>query len=171
MSAVHIRKESPADEIAIRALHNAAFESEAEARLVDTLRLEARPRISLVAMAGGRLIGHILFTPVTLDGANHGIHAVGLGPMAVHPERQREGIGSQLVETGIARCWVERQDVIVVLGHPEFYPRFGFVPADQFGLSCEWSVPSEAFMALELKRGVLDGNGGRVRYHPVFTSH
>jgi putative acetyltransferase len=93
----------------------------------------------------------------------------GLGPMAVRPAWQRQGIGSQLVREGLEECWRSGYEAVVVLGHPEYYPRFGFVPASRFGLRCEFEAPDEAFMALELRSGVLSAGGGVVRYASEFS--
>ncbi len=164
-----IRLESAADQAAIRALNQAAFETSAEADLVDALRRDARPFISLVALDGDTLVGQIAFSPARLD-SDPGLRIAGLGPMAVLPERQREGIGGALVEAGLAQCRAAGFAAVIVLGHADYYPRFGFEPASRFGLDCEYDVPDEVFMALELEAGALAGRGGRVRYHPAFAS-
>ena len=109
-----------------------------------------------------------MFTPVSLP--EFGRLVMGLAPMAVAPSRQRRGIGSALVEAGLARCKELGAVAVVVLGHPEFYPRFGFVPAARFGLECEYEVPVEAFMAMELQPHALRGAAGKVSYHPAFGS-
>ena len=164
-----IRPESAADSIGIRRLLEAAFDTPAEACLVEALRSKANPYISLVAMAAGRTVGNIVFTPVRLDADSGGARVAGLAPLAVLPERQRQGIGGRLIEEGIARCWVASFDAIVVLGHPEYYPRFGFKPAHEFGLECEFEAPPEAFMALELRTGALNEAAGVTRFHPAFS--
>lgn len=143
-----------------------AFGRAAEANLVDALRRNGKAKISLVAEDNGRVIGHILFSEVTLEGQLTGI---GLAPMAVSPERQNEGIGSRLVEEGLKQCRQTVYPFAVVLGHPEFYPRFGFVPASRFGVKSEYDVRDEVFMALELEKGSLAGFAGIVRYQPEFN--
>lgn len=146
----------------------AAFGGTAEARLVDMLREQARPIVSLVAEENGAVVGHVMFTPVSL----HGFHELmlGLAPMAVAPSQQRRGIGSELVKAGLERCKELGAVAVVVLGHPDFYPRFGFASAARFGLACEYEVPAEAFMAMELKEHSLRGASGTVAYHAAFSS-
>ena len=162
-----IRAERPIDIAAIDAVNRAGFETDAEARLVALLRAQARPVISLVAEADARVVGHIMFSPIEGDGAAAGA-VLGLAPMAVLPEYQRRGIGSALVRAGLDACRGINATALVVLGHPEFYPRFGFVPASRFGLTSEYGVPDEVFMAMELEQGSLSGVNGVVRYHPAF---
>jgi putative acetyltransferase len=166
---VHIRPEHLADIAGIRAVNLAAFETATEADLVDVLREQARPVISLVADDEGTPIGHILFSPVTLVGHPE-LNLMGLAPMAVVPERQRQGIGSALVREGLDACARLGVDGVVVLGHAEYYPRFGFARAVQFGIHCEYDVPAEYFMLLELKHGVLRSKSGTARYHAAFAS-
>lgn len=154
----------------MRAIHTveaAAFPSPAEADLVDALRRAATPLVSLVADEGGAIVGHALFSPVTLDD-RPALRLMGLGPMAVAPARQRSGIGSALVREGLHACARAGIAGVVVLGHPEYYPRFGFVPASRFGIGCEYEAPDEAFMAIELMTRSLAGVTGTVRYHPAF---
>lgn len=167
-----IRPERSGDEEAISALHTAAFGTEAEARLVERLREADVPRISLVAVdeAGG-LVGHILFTPVTVA-AEGGPHAgaMGLGPMAVRPALQRKGIGGRLVEAGLAACRERGVPAVFVLGHRAYYPRFGFAEAAPRGLHFGGAQFDPYFFVLELTPGALDGWAGRVRYHPAFDA-
>jgi putative acetyltransferase len=164
---VLVRSEAEADRAAVYALNTAAFGSPQEARLVDVLRMNVQPFVSLVAEHDGAIVGHILFTPVTLDSPEL---IMGLAPMAVLPACQRTGIGSELVRAGLDRCRQLGAGAAVVLGHPEYYPRFGFAPAARFGLCCEYDVPLEAFMAMELRPGALRGASGTVRYHAAFAS-
>jgi putative acetyltransferase len=171
-----IRPEAPGDADAIHAVNVAAFGQDAEARIVDAVRRDGRVTCSLVADAPSGLVGHILFTPVALADHEHdmptdgGPVAVGLAPMAVRPDRQREGIGSALVRAGLRACADRGVSAVVVLGHPEYYPRFGFRRASSFGLICEFPVPDDVFMALELVEGSLAGRRGLVRYLPQFGS-
>lgn len=164
---MEIRSESAADEPAIRAVNLAAFETALEADLVAALREHARPQVSLVASDDGTIVGHIFFSPVTLA-SDPGLRIAGLGPMAVVPARQRQGIGSLLVREGLEHCRQGGFTACVVLGHAEYYPRFGFAPASRFGLRSEYDVPDDVFMALELTPGALTGKTGLVRYHTVF---
>ena len=170
---MHIREERVEDIPAIREVNLAAFETATEADLVDLLRGEATPIVSLVAEDAGVIVGHIMFSPVALatPTTNPGIAPLlmGLAPMAVMPEWQRRGIGSRLVAEGLERCARLRTAAVVVLGHAEYYPRFGFTPASRFGLRCEYDVPDDVFMARELIDDGLNGVTGTIRYHPVFS--
>lgn len=162
-----IRNERPEDARRLRELHRAAFGGNVEADLVDTLRDAGCALVSLVAEDAGGLIGHLLFSPVTLEG-RPSLNMMGLAPMAVTPPRQRQGTGSFLVAEGLARCRALGAGAVVVLGHPDYYTRFGFRAAGGYGLACEYDAPAEAFMALELVPGYLDEAGGTVRFHPAF---
>ena len=164
-----IRDETESDREAVRALNESAFHTAAEARLVDALREQAAPLVSLVAEQHGAIVGHILFTPVTLSG-HEGLEIMGLAPMAVAPALQRQGIGSALVRAGLDRCRALGAGATVVLGHPAFCPRFGFVPSTQLGIDCEYDVPEDAFMVVELEPGFLRGVSGTIRYYAVFGS-
>ena len=167
-----IRTEKLVDTAAIAALGEAAFGNPAEARLITALRRSARPLVSLVAEdeeAGplSSLVGHIMFSPVTLPD-HDALRLMGLAPMAVAPPRQRSGIGSLLVKAGLDACRELDTDAIVVLGHPEYYPRFGFLPASRFGIRSVYDAPDEAFMVLELAANALSGASGTVYYHEAF---
>ena len=166
---MRIRPEHATDIDAVRAVNLAAFDTSAEANLVEALRKQASPVVSLVADDGAGVVGHILFSPVTIDESAHQ-DIMGLAPMAVLPARQREGIGTALIREGLDRCRQIGARAVVVLGHVEYYPRFGFVPASRFGLRCLYDVPDEAFMALELLPGTFAGRSGTIRYHPAFAS-
>ena len=163
-----VRPETPADAAAVRRVTVAAFGQPDEADLVDRIRARAPGYLALVAEDGGEVVGHIAFSAVRVDGAP-GLRAVGLAPMAVAPERQRGGVGSALVEAGLAACRAAGVEAVVVLGHPAYYPRFGFAPARAFGLRDEYGAPPEAFMALELVPGALAEAAGTVRYDPALA--
>lgn len=172
-AAAAIRPEVAADTGAIFAINSTAFESDAEARLVDRLRGAGAATVSLVAEVGGTLVGHILFSPVTIE-SEHGpvnkvFDALGLAPMAVVPELPKRGIGSALVRAGIEACRQLGTERLIVLGHPDYYPRFGFQPASGFGITCEYDVPDDTFMAMELVPGALDGVSGVAKYHQEFA--
>lgn len=169
MKTVTIRPEQPGDADAIRTVNARAFEGPIEATLVDALR-GTPGSISLIAASDGAVVGHILFTPVRVDGVEPPIPGAGLAPMAVLPEYQRQGIGSRLVRAGLDACRSAGHHFVVVVGHPEYYPRFGFVEAASRGLECEWPVPAEAFMVLELVPGALANVRGLVRYRPEFSN-
>jgi putative acetyltransferase len=168
VSAIAIRPEQPGDADGVRDTNELAFGEPLEARLVDTLRTSA-DCLSLVATLDDRVVGHILFTPVTIEPPVDR-RIAGLAPMAVRPEHQRSGIGGQLIRAGLEECRRHGYTAVVVLGHPEYYPRFGFVPAHTFGLTCEFPSPPEAFMAIELDAGALRSSRGLVRYRPEFAA-
>ena len=163
-----IRFEESKDHDAVHKVNAAAFESPAEANLVDILRKEASPIVSLVAEEEGAIAGHILFSPVTLSG-NTALIIMGLGPMAVMPKYQKKGIGSALVKKGLEECKELGAGAVIVLGHPWFYPRFGFIPSLRYGFRSEYDVPEDVFMALELQPGYLQGAAGIIKYHPAFN--
>lgn len=164
-----VREETAEDFDAVRRVNELAFGRPQEAALVDALRVSAHPSLSLVALGEGRIVGHIFFSPVTIEAGESARDAFGLGPMAVLPECQGRGVGSRLVREGLEECLRRGHEVVVVLGHPEFYPRFGFRPAKEKGLACEFPVPDEVFMLKELREGALAGAGGVVKYHPEFS--
>lgn len=161
-----IRPEASGDRTAVHALTTAAFGQPNEADLVDRLRERAEPYLALVAEDNGETVGHIAFTPVTAPGASG---VMGLAPMAVQPEHQRRGIGSALVRAGLEACRTAGATAVVVLGHPAYYPRFGFAPAHRYGLRDAYGAPPEAFMALELAPDALANASGVVHYHDAFA--
>jgi putative acetyltransferase len=162
-----VRREEPRDFDAVRIVNERAFGQPDEARIVDALRGLA-DAISLVAAIDNQIVGHVLFTPVSIDDADSSVSVTGLAPMAVLPEFQRRGIGSALVDAGLDACRSAGYDLAVVLGHSAFYPKFGFVTAADHGLSCEYPAPREAFMVIELRPGSLADARGLVRYRPEF---
>jgi putative acetyltransferase len=164
---MHVRAELPTDVEAVHELNRAAFGGAKEAQIVDALRGAVTPLVSLVAETDGMVVGHILFSPVTLASTPHPL-VMGLAPMAALPGHQRSGVGSALVRAGLDACRAASAVGVVVVGHAAYYPRFGFVPASRFGLSCVYDVPDEVFMALELTAGSLVGHEGQVRFHPAF---
>ena len=165
---VSIRHETAADRTTVFDLNASAFCGDAEARLVDVLRETADEYISLVAVEKLRIVGHIMLTPVTLD-AFDGLRLMGLAPMAVSPPLQRAGIGSELVAGSLQRCMSREIGAVAVLGHPEYYPRFGFRPSSRWGIKCEYNVPDDVFMLLELSPGYLQGYQGTIRYNTAFA--
>jgi putative acetyltransferase len=165
--AVAVRLEESRDIDAIRAVNRLAFGQEDEAALVDALRDGGYVRASLVAEVEGRVIGHILFSDLPIITEADTVPALALAPMAVLPEFQHLGVGSELVKRGLNVCRERGHRIVVVLGHPQFYPRFGFSPA----LGAQLTSPfpgGEAFMALALVSGALDGVEGRVEYPSPF---
>jgi putative acetyltransferase len=166
---VTIRAERAGDEAQVREVNQLAFGQPVEADLVDRLRRISEEAVSLVAVDDRAVVGHILFTPVEVDSNPRPIRGMGLAPMAVHPERQRDGIGSELVRQGLKLLGERGIPFVVVVGHPEYYPRFGFVPASSHGLRSQWDeVPDEAFMVLVLDAEAMRGVSGIAKYGPEF---
>jgi len=165
---VQIRAESPADISTVRHVNEAAFGQPGEADLVDRLRL-TDGTIGLVATLDDAVVGHIAFSQMTLSPAREDLNILGLAPMAVLPDRQREGIGSALVREGLDACRRAGVDAVFVLGHPDYYPRFGFTPAADIGLASEYEVPREVFLCLELRAGALADVQGVACYHAAFA--
>ena len=165
---MQVRHEIPDDFAAVRRVNLSAFETAEEADLVDSLRPVVTPIVSLVAIAEGDIRGHIFFSPVVMDGHPES-SVMGLAPMAVEPGWQRQRIGSALVESGLERCRELGAGAVVVVGHPNYYPRFGFRPGMTLGLQSEYDVPDDVFMAIELVAGYLDAASGLVRFHPAFA--
>ena len=163
--AIAVREEGPDDLTAIREVNDRAFDQPLEGRIVDALRAHGAVRLSLVAEVERRVVGHILFSPVTSAGAD----GLGLGPMAVTPEQQRRGVGAALIDAGLARLRAAGCSFVVVLGHHEYYTRFGFVPASRYGLRCEWDVPDESFMVHVLDPAATAAAAGQIRYRPEFV--
>ncbi|MBF2050254.1 MAG: GNAT family N-acetyltransferase [Leptolyngbya sp. IPPAS B-1204] len=163
-----IRAERAEDISAVHKVNMAAFERENEADLVDRLRSVAST-VSFVAVEFEQIVGHIFYSPVEIEGeCADNLFILGLAPLAVLPEHQRQGIGASLIRHSVEECARLGCKAVVVLGHPEYYPKFGFVPAKEKGLRCEYAVPDEAFMVLELARGALKGCSGIVKYRSEF---
>ena len=165
---MNIRKEIDLDIEKIWQVNVEAFDTELEANLINAIRKSGIPYISLVAEEGDKIVGHILFTPVELSGNKSGLRLMGLAPMAVVSKLQKKGIGSQLIKVGLENCLTEGYDAVVVLGHPEYYSKFGFLPSIQYGIKSEYDVPDEVFMILELENGVLNKKQGTIKYHEAF---
>lgn len=163
-----IRHETNDDFEKVFHINKICFETDAEANLVNTLRDEGTPFISLVAEVDDEVVGHIMFTPTTVN--NDKAKLMGLAPMAVLPEHQNTGIGTELVLTGLDECKRDGVEAVVVLGHPDYYPRFGFLPSMIFNIKSEYDVPDDVFMALELKENALQNVSGVVKYLPAFAS-
>ena len=142
-----------------------AFGFKEEAEIVEKLRNRAAMTLSPVAV---QIVGHIAFCPEVIESGSSDFEVITLAPMSVIPEYQRRGSGSQLVRAGLQECRKIGLEIIVVPGHPTYYPRFGFIPAMKKGITCEFEAPEEAFMVLELREGSLAGRGGLVKFQPEF---
>jgi len=165
---IKIRKEKQNDYDAIHKLNMAAFDNGPEAGLVDKLRASCKDYLSLVAIEDGAVVGHILFTPVTVEGCT--ATGMGLAPMAVLPSHQRKGIGFGLVSYGLEFLRTTACPFVIVLGHPEYYPRFGFELASKYRLASQWEgVPDEAFMVVIFDKAALPEAGGTARYMDEFN--
>ena len=164
-----IRAERPEDATAIRRVNELAFRQSAEADLVERLRHACDGGLSLVA-DDGRIVGHILFTPVVVEGTAGGVVGMGLAPMAVLPDCQRRGVGSELVRRGLEILRKRGCPFVVVVGHPEYYPRFGFVPASKHRLVSQWDgIPDAAFMVLVLNADRMANVSGVAKYRDEFN--
>jgi putative acetyltransferase len=188
-----LRPEHPADVEAVRHVNVMAFGTEAEADLVDSLRKADAVTLSVVTilgasrtgearlsaaeqsklftgeMYGGEVVGHVLFTPVSVATGKGEVPLLGLGPVAVLPANQRQGLGTMMISGSLEYLRTRGHRGVVVVGEPEFYRRFGFIQASRWGLVSELKVPNENFMALALTPSVLGGLSGTVRYRPEFN--
>ncbi|MCP6760595.1 MAG: N-acetyltransferase [Fischerella sp. CENA71] len=156
--------------LTIRQLITQAFGQVKVAELVDIIRESENfiPELSLIAVENGEVLGHILFSQIIIETPNQTIPSLALAPLAVKPSHQCQGIGSRLVETGLSKCREFDYPVVIVVGEPAYYQRFGFQTAGQFGLRSSLSFPDEVFMVLELKPAALKNIAGTVRYPAYF---
>lgn len=190
--SVHLRTEQPEDTAVIREISRAAFGAETQARLVDALRAAGAVTLSAVAvhgaslaseqgsetsqqpllrdeeLLGGEVVGHVLFTPVIVSTDEGDAELLGLGPVAVSPTRQHQGVGTMLVSGSLEHLRTRGYRGVVVIGEPGFFRRFGFIQASRYGLVGDPQVPDENFMALPLSSSALGGVAGKVRYRPEF---
>jgi len=171
MQPIKVRAEVADDFNAIDVVNLSAFQGEAEAQLVGDLRKSAGfiPDLSLVAELNGRIVGHVVLSRVTLKKGDQSKEILALGPMSVVPSQSHRGIGSELIDAAVARARPLCYEAIVVAGHPDYYQRFGFKPAGNWGITCNLDLPDEALTAMELTDGVLAG-GGEVEYPDIFKA-
>jgi putative acetyltransferase len=189
---VCLRPEQPGDAEAVRQINVSAFDTKAEADLVDALRAAGGITLSAVTVSGGagpagetvtapsrspmfvdeviggEVVGHVLFSPVTVSTEKAEVSLLALGPVAVLPSKQRQGIGTLMISGCLEYLRSRGHRGVVVVGEPAYYRRFGFIQASRWGLACELEVPDENFMAMALTPGVLAGVSGTVRYRPEF---
>jgi putative acetyltransferase len=164
-----IRLETSEDRASIHHVNQAAFGQKEESEIIEKLRDRGILSLSLVAVQDDVVVGHIAFSPVEITSENSSFEAIALAPMAVLPLHQSKWIGSQLVSAGLNECRRLGHEIVFVLGHPNYYPRFGFVLAKSKNIKCEFEVPDEAWMVLELREGALAGRQGEVSFQPEFT--
>lgn len=164
-----IRDETPSDHAYVDRILEAAFGRPNEAELVRKLRESAQPQLSLVAEVGGEVVGHVFFSPVSIEGPSASPPVAGLGPLAVAPELQRGGAGSALVRAGLAACIPLGWQAVFLLGNPAYYSRFGFVLAAPLGFRYESELFDSAFQVVDITPAALSGCRGWVRYHEAFA--
>lgn len=175
---IEVREELPDDVAAIRDVNRRAFGQDQEGNIVDALRSNGAALLSLVAILNGEVVGHIMYSPATIGDATGAADYVSgaaltgaaLGPMAVVPEHQRHGIGSKLIEAGTQKLRDAGCPFVIVLGHANYYPRFGFKPASTYGVKCEWDVPDDVFMLLVLDQSKMQGRSGLANYRHEFST-
>lgn len=165
-----VRDESPGDAVRIHAVHARAFPTDLEARLVDALRDAGAVVISQVAVVAGAIVGHVLLSPVHIEHGGSNTSVLGLAPIAVAPEYQRQGVGSKLMRSALDQARARHVGAVVLVGEPDYYARFGFTAAKQSGLRCKWPGTDEAFMVLEIDSGALARSSGLVSYHELFDA-
>jgi len=163
---IQIREERESDYNEIKKINDLAFGQKNEGKMVEALRKTSdyNSKLSLVAETKDNIVGHILFYPIKIKNEKQEFTVLSLAPMAVHPNHQNKGIGVKLVERGIEIARESNYNAVIVVGHPKYYPRFGFKPASNWGIKLPFEVPDEAFLALELKENALKNFNGLVDY-------
>ena len=166
MIDIIIRKETSDDSEAIKELNNQAFCQKQEGELIENLRKKSEfvTELSLVAIHENRIIGHILYFPITIKTEKKVHSTLSLEPMAVMPDYQKKGVGGALIKAGLEKAKELGFISVVVLGHPEYYPRFGFRKASKWKIKEPFGVPDEVMMAIELQEGSLDCGGGMIDF-------
>ncbi len=167
---IEIREETNGARDEVRMVNDQAFGQPDEGRIIDKIRESCKEVISLVAVSNNKVVGHIFFSPVTIEFKDRTITGMGLGPMAVLPDFQNQGIGTLLVREGIRRIKETACPFIIVLGHEDYYPRFGFERASKYGLEPQWEgVPDNAFMVMILNGSGMNAVEGVVKYRDEFS--
>ncbi len=167
---IEVRFERPKDIDEVRLLNDKAFGQPVEDRIVDKLRKSCNGILSLVAISNNKVIGHIMFSPVTIETQSCIIEGMSLAPMAVLPELQNQGIGSKLVKEGLQIINNKKCPFVILLGNEKYYPRFGFKRASKYGLKSQWEgVPDDAFMVIILNESLMKGVSGIARYRDEFN--
>lgn len=168
---ITVRQETPRDYPTIYEVNCTAFNRRNEARLVDRLRTSDRfiPGLSLVATIEEKIVGHILFTKINIADDKILFESLALAPMAVIPQYQNKGVGSQLIRQGLTKAKELGHKSVMVLGHEDYYPKFGFQPANKWGIKAPFNIPTNAFMAIELINNALEGVNGTVIYSEEFS--
>jgi putative acetyltransferase len=164
-----IRREESQDVAAIRDVNEQAFGGSGEANAIEALRARGAATLSLVAVIDDRVVGHLFFSPATIQSLDRSWSALGLAPLSVLPEYQRQGIGTALMKAGLEECRQAGHERVIVLGHADYYPRFGFERASQYGVRFEFEAPDEACMVLALCPGAFDGVNGVAKYQPEWN--
>lgn len=164
-----IRRETKEDFNSIYEINKRAFKQENESKLIERIRVSKNfiPELSLVAEENGKIVGHILFSKIAIKGEKE-YETLALAPMAVLPKFQKQGIGGKLIREGLNKARELGFDSAIVLGHKDYYPRFGFERASKWNIKCSFEVPDEAFMAIELNSGALVEKAGIVEYPEEF---
>ncbi|HEY9803742.1 MAG TPA: N-acetyltransferase [Leptolyngbyaceae cyanobacterium] len=165
---MNIRCETPADYLAISQVNNLAFGRENEAKLITEIRNSDFyiPELSLIAEVDNIVVGHILFSYIELV-TEEKLQVLSLAPIAVHPQFQKQGIGSALIKAGLTKAEDRRESLVIVLGDPQFYSRFGFLPSTTHEIASPFPVPDEFFMVKPLKNYQTKYRG-KVIYPPAF---
>lgn len=173
---VMIRKETNEDfnetELVVKkAFENAEYSDQSEHLLVDKLRKSDAfiTELSLVAEVNHEIVGHSLLTKLKIKNSDKEYESLALAPVSILPEYQKQGLGSQLIEESLKIARELGYTSVIVLGHHEYYPKFGFKPASAYGIKAPFEVPNESFMAVELRDGSLENVRGTVVYPPAFN--
>lgn len=165
---ISFRDVTDTDGAAIWQVVEQAFGRRDEAILTEQLIRQGKGTVSMAAVLDNRIVGHILYSQATVESPAGNFTILCIAPVSVLPQYQRQGIGSSLIRESLERCRSLGYEVVVLVGHPEYYPRFGFVRASSFGLKCEFEAPDQAWMALELRPGALASRTGIVKFQPEF---